>query len=157
MDSPPEILLIEDNPDESHLFVRAVTDSRLNAVVTVAENAAQAVLRLNRIGPHADQPLPALVILDLSLPGLQGKTLLQVIRNAFGPRSVPVVVFTGSQAERDRVDCEALGISAYVIKPRKYADLVRFVGTLSRFVPDGSTSERLAAIYRRPGAATPPP
>jgi CheY-like chemotaxis protein len=144
--APPELLLIEDNEDDRRLFVRAAHDSRLNATITYATNAAQAVMRLNRLGEYSATALPALIVLDLGLPGLNGKILLQVIRNAYGPRTVPVVVFTNSVNERDRHECEALGICRYVIKPTHYSDLLRFVSDLSRYVPDGATSQSLAAI-----------
>jgi two-component system, response regulator len=130
----PEILLIEDNADDRDLFAAALRASGISATVTFAQDAAQAVMRLNRIGIYAETPLPALVVLDLGLPGLQGTTLLQVIRNAYGPRSIPVVVLTGSYRIADRTACEAWGISEYLIKPNSYAGQIRLVSSLRRWL-----------------------
>ena len=134
----PEILLIEDSPDEQVLFKRAASVSGIPATVTVAKDAPQAVMRLNRMGAFSQTPLPTLIVLDLGLAGLQGKTLLQVIRNAYGPRSIPVVVLTGSESPSDRAECERLGISAYEIKPPGFNGLVEVISRLSRFLPDDS-------------------
>ena len=79
---PFEILLIEDDPDDRFIFERAVKASGIPATVTWAGTAAEAVARLNRIGAHAGASLPRLIVMDLGLPGITGKTLLQVIRNA---------------------------------------------------------------------------
>lgn len=135
MGSLPEILLIEDDGNDRDLFVKAVSMSMLPVHVTCTSNAAEAVMRLNRVGDYIGLPLPALIILDLSLPGLQGPALLQVIRNAFGPRYIPIVVLTGSLRERDRQECERLGISDYMVKPQSYFGLVKFVAGLARFFP----------------------
>lgn len=134
MDSTPEILLIEDNADDRDLFASALLASGLDARVTFAGDAAQAVLRLNRMGEFAQTPLPTLVVLDLGLPGLQGKTLLQVIRNAYGPRTIPVVILTGSYRSVDRTECEAWGICEYFIKPRTYLEQIRLVASLRRWL-----------------------
>jgi CheY-like chemotaxis protein len=126
----PQILLIEDNPDDRDLFIRALTVGGLEALVVVAKDAVQAVLRLNRLGEFALTPLPALVVLDLGLPGLHGKTLLQVIRNAYGPRAMPVVVLTGSLDAGDRAECEACGISDFIEKPTTTAGWSHLVATV---------------------------
>lgn len=142
MERTPEILLIEDNADDRELFAAALMASGIDASVTFAGDAAQAVLRLNRIGMYATTPLPALVVLDLGLPGLQGATLLQVIRNAYGPRSIPVVVLTGSYRTSDRIECESWGISDYLIKPNSYVDQIRLVASLRHWLvsPPGRIS-----------------
>lgn len=138
----PEILLIEDDVDDHDLFAVALRTSGINALLTWVTNAADAILRLNRMGAFSAIPLPALVVLDLGLPGLQGGTLLQVIRNAYGPRLIPVVVLTNSYRAIDRTECEQWGISDYLIKPVAYADQVRLVASLQRWlVPQESTPE----------------
>jgi CheY-like chemotaxis protein len=148
MPIPPEILLIEDNADDRELFAKAVAASGLDVRVTYASAAPEAVLRLNRQGSFANAPLPALIVLDLSLPGLQGPTLLQVIRNAYGPRDVPIVVLTGSLMEKDMIDCERWGISDYVVKPRSHYGLTRFVAGLSRFLPENPPQTDAPAAER---------
>jgi len=151
MSSAPELFLIEDNADDRDLFSRAVALSKLDLRVTFAKDAPEAVLRLNRIGKFAGTSLPNLIILDLALPGLQGKTLLQVIRSAYNSRSVPVVILTGSARERDKAECESLGISEYALKPESLFELTQFVSSLVRFFPDGSSTTKIAVINDRTG------
>jgi CheY-like chemotaxis protein len=149
----PEILLIEDDADDRELFAAALQASGVRATLTCAGDAAEAVLRLNRMGRFAETPLPSLVVLDLGLPGLQGGTLLQVIRNAYGPRSIPVVVLTGSYRSADRTECESWGISDYLIKPNSYPDQVRLVSSLRRWLtpnPD-TTPARFQQPPPQPG------
>ncbi len=136
----PEILMIEDRKDDRDLFTAAVIASGLHATVTHASDATEAVVRLNRLGGYAGKPLPALVVLDLGLPGLKGKTLLQVIRTAYGPREVPLVVLTGSHRADDELVCSSWGISEFMIKPQDFAELVRWVKSLERFLPSSDES-----------------
>jgi len=146
----PEILMIEDRKDDRDLFQAAVLVSGLRARVSFAADAVEAVVRLNRLGAVNDAQLPALIVLDLGLPGLKGQTLLQVIRTAYGPREVAIIVLTGSQRPADRAICETWSISEYMVKPPEYADLVRWVKTLARFLP----SEEATHDVRRRLATT---
>ncbi len=136
----PEILIIEDRKDDRDLFTAAVFASGLHATVTHASDATEAVVRLNRLGGYAGKPLPALVVLDLGLPGLKGKTLLQVIRTAYGPREVPLVVLTGSRRPDDKTICASWGIDEFMVKPQDFAELVRWVRSLERFLPSSDES-----------------
>ncbi len=137
MPSLPEILLIEDSADDRALFDRAVAASGMEVRVTHVSSAPEAVMRLNRLGHYAGTDLPSIIVLDLSLPGLQGATLLQVVRNAYGPREVPVVILTGSDSAADQESCEPWDISDYVVKPHAHSELVAFVRSLARFLPSG--------------------
>lgn len=134
----PELFVVEDDLDDRDLFSRAVLASGLAVRLTFAQDAPEAVMRFNRMGDYAGTPLPDVIILDLSLPGVQGKTLLQVIRHAYGSRAVPVVILTGSTQERDRIDCEYWGISDYSLKPQSLFELTEFVARLARFLPEGT-------------------
>jgi len=145
MPLPPEILLIEDDPDDRDLFAKAVAASGIEVRVTYTTSAPEAVMRLNRLGGFANTPLPALILLDLSLDGLQGQTLLQVIRNAYGPRDVPIIILTGSLRDRDRTDCERWGISDFVVKPRSHFGLTKFVTGLKRYLPNFEDTESVMA------------
>ena len=143
----PEILLIEDRQDDRDLFEDAVRRCGLHARVVHAGDAAEAVVRLNRLGTYGNAALPALILLDLGLPGLKGTTLLQVIRTAYGPREVPVVVLTGSHNAAARDACESWGISEFMVKPDNFDDLVRMVKGLERYLP---SSEESGEHRRRP-------
>ena len=144
-----EILLIEDNLDDRFVFQRAVTVSGISAIVTFAPHAAEAVSRLNRFGAYADTPLPALIILDLGLPGITGKTLLQVVRNAYGPQSVPILVLTGSSAPADEEECASWGISGFMVKPNNFDDMVRFAASLPGLLSSGVNRMREEIEHRQ--------
>jgi CheY-like chemotaxis protein len=145
----PEILLIEDSKDDRDLFRAAVQASGLRATVVTAADALEAVARLNRLGKDPDAVLPDLIVLDLGLPGLQGHTLLQVIRTAYGQHEVGIIVLTGSERPTDRAVCETWNISAYKVKPHEHADLVRWVGDLQRFLPqpDGTRASQRRGAF----------
>ncbi|MBA3936980.1 MAG: response regulator [Planctomycetes bacterium] len=136
----PEILLIEDRQDDRELFAAALLVSGVRARLTCAADAIEAVVRLNRLGAVNGSTLPALIVLDLGLPGLKGQTLLQVIRTAYGPREVAIIVLTGSQRPADKDICSTWAISDYMVKPQNYADLVGWVRTLGRFLPSEDES-----------------
>ena len=128
--APFEILLIEDDPEDRFMFESAVKASRLPITLTSAASAAKAVARLNRSGEHADAPRPRVVVMDLGLPGLSGKGLIQQIRNAYGKGDVCIIVLTGSLDEDDRIDCELLGISGYFAKPSRLEPMIELVMSL---------------------------
>ena len=140
MDALPEILLIEDNKDDRDLFELALKSSGLRAVVAHAGGVAEVVKRLQRQGAHLQRQYPVVVVLDLDLPDLDGITLLRYVRRDILPVHIPVVVLTGSQRERDRAVCEAMGVEDYLVKPTVYADLVSFVSSLQRYLPGGAAS-----------------
>jgi CheY-like chemotaxis protein len=146
----PEILLVEDNKGDQDLFLGAVAASGLRVTVVIASEASEAVVRLNRIGRYQDAVLPALIVLDLHLPGLNGQTLLQVIRTAYRSRKVPVVVFTASQSPADRLACEKLGISDFAIKPETIQELREFVLSLQRFLPGEEAPPKTSRLARLP-------
>jgi CheY-like chemotaxis protein len=125
-----EILLVEDSADDRDLFLRAVQTCRIPARVSVARDSIETVMRLNAADVHGVVRLPDLIVLDLGLVGLRGTTLLQVIRNAYGPRTLPVVVLTSSRDPKDRELCEAWGILDYIIKPQTYRQLETLVLSL---------------------------
>ncbi|MBA3936425.1 MAG: response regulator [Planctomycetes bacterium] len=146
----PEILLVEDRKDDRDLFASAVAASGLRVKVETATEATEVVVRLNRIGRYADAALPALIVLDLRLPGLNGQALLQVIRTAYRSRKVPVVILTGSQSPEDRATCEQLGISDYMVKPQSFSELQEFVASLRRFLPGEEPTPRTSRLAKLP-------
>ncbi len=110
------ILLVEDNPDDVLLTQLAlakgktVSPDRLAVVRTGAEALA-------RLTSRAAEPLPALVLLDLNLPDMDGKELIRRIRTNERTASLPVVVLTASRVEEDMVQSWDLGADAYLSKP----------------------------------------
>ena len=127
------ILLIEDNPDDVKLTVRALTKSNIGNEVIVAEDGAQALDFLFCTGVYADRDpnhLPELILLDLRLPIVDGIEVLRRIRTNERTRRLPVVILTSSQEDRDFVAGYAYGANAFMRKPVDFMQLVEAVREL---------------------------
>ena len=114
------ILLVEDNPDDEALTLRALGKTNILNEVVVARDGVEAWNLLSGTGPYVNhQPIliPQLILLDLKLPKLDGLGLLQRIRNDERTRLLPVVILTSSNEESDRVATYGLGANSYVRKP----------------------------------------
>jgi CheY-like chemotaxis protein len=112
--SDPVILLVEDNPDDVELTLRALRKSPVRCQVDVATDGVAALTYLLEPPPH---PLPAVVLLDLKLPKISGHEVLARIRSEARTRLLPVVVLTSSREKADLERCYALGANSYVRKP----------------------------------------
>ena len=122
------ILLVEDNPDDVLLTVRAFTKNRIRNEVVVAIDGEQA---LQRLLPADGEPLrPALILLDIKLPKIDGLEVLRRIRDHERTRNLPVVVLTTSNEERDIVASYRLGANSFVRKPVVFEEFVSAVNTL---------------------------
>lgn len=123
------ILLVEDNPDDVLFTVRAFTKNHIRNEIVVAGDGEQA-LRL--LFPTDDsQPLrPALILLDIKLPKVDGLEVLRAIRDDERTRSLPVVVLTTSNEERDIVESYRLGANSFVRKPVVFGEFVEAANVL---------------------------
>lgn len=128
-----DILLVEDNPDDVTLTMRAFQRSHLLNPITVARDGVEALDFLFARGAfqaRAGQPLPTLVILDLKLPKLDGLSVLKTIRADERTRLLPVVILTSSKEEQDLVAGYALGANSYVRKPVDFTEFLEAVKVL---------------------------
>jgi CheY-like chemotaxis protein len=149
------ILLVEDNPNDLELTLVALERSQLANEVIVLRDGAEALDYLLRRNQHHDRVAgnPAVLLLDLKLPKVDGLEVLKVIRETDELRSVPVVMLTSSREEPDLDRAYSLGVNAYVVKPVEFKEFVSAISDLGVFwavlnePPPGSL--RLA---RRPGS-----
>ena len=125
---PKHILLVEDNPDDEQLTLRAMRLSEVPNVIRVARDGVEAVEALH--GSSAGHPLPDLVLLDLKLPRMSGLEVLTRIRTNPATRTLPVVVLTSSDEERDIVESYNLGANSYIRKPVDFDEFVEVVHQL---------------------------
>lgn len=125
------ILLVEDNPDDEMLTMRALRQSDIPNVITVARDGAEAVEYLSQAA--ATSKLPNLVLLDLKLPKLSGLEVLQRLRSHEKLKSLPVVVLTSSDEDRDIVESYSLGANSYIRKPVDFEDFMDCVKQLGLY------------------------
>ncbi len=128
------ILLVEDNPDDEALTIRALNRNNISNEVFVARDGVEAMDYVFARGAHADRDvndLPRLVLLDLKLPKADGLEVLKQIRDDERTKRLPVVVLTSSKEDQDLVDSYNLGVNSYIRKPvdfTLFTDAVRQVG-----------------------------
>jgi CheY-like chemotaxis protein len=127
------ILLVEDDPNDLELTLVALEKTHLANEVIAVRDGVEALDYLLRRGPYEGrvEGNPAVVLLDLKLPKVDGLQVLEAIRGDPGLRSVPVVILTSSREEQDLVRSYHLGVNAYVVKPvgfQKFIDAIRDLG-----------------------------
>lgn len=129
------ILLVEDNPKDLELTLVALGKSRLANEVIAVRDGVEALDYLTYQGDYADRARgnPAVVLLDLMLPKLDGLQVLERIKGDPDLRSVPVVVLTSSREERDLVGSYELGVNAYVVKPVGFEEFLEAIQDLGVF------------------------
>ena len=120
---PGTILLVEDNPDDIKLTLRAFKSNNISNDVIVAEDGVQALDYLFGKDGNGGKELPSVVLLDLKLPRVNGMEVLQKIRADERTKLLPVVILTSSDEERDVLDGYSFGANSYVRKP---VDFVEF-------------------------------
>jgi two-component system, response regulator len=129
------ILLVEDNPDDVELTIRALRKSTLDHALVVAKDGLEALAYLHGTGEHARRDLsqqPRLILLDLKLPHITGLETLQRLRADPRTRCVPVIILTSSREEQDIFASYSLGANSYIRKPVdfvEFVDLIRLLGT----------------------------
>ncbi|ALK98178.1 chemotaxis protein CheY [Massilia sp. WF1] len=129
------ILLVEDNPNDLELTLIALSKSQLANQVIVVRDGAEALDYLHRRGEHAGRAAgnPAVVLLDLKLPKVDGLEVLKEIRETPALKPLPVVMLTSSKEEQDLVRSYELGVNAYVVKPVDFTEFVRAIADLGIF------------------------
>ncbi len=131
-----EVLLVEDNPYDIELTLRALKKHSCARDVFVVKDGAEALAFLFGTGAYAHRaagPMPRVILLDLKLPKVDGLEVLRRIKSDERTRCVPVVVLTSSREERDVAECYRLGVNSYVVKPVAYDALVESVAELGRY------------------------
>ena len=121
------ILLVEDNPDDVELTLRAFRTSKILNEIVVASDGVEALDYLLATGSHAGRDpklLPEVVLLDLKLPKISGLDVLKRMRAEEKTRRIPVVVLTSSNEERDILSSYDLGANSFVRKPVDFAEFV---------------------------------
>ena len=130
-----KILLVEDDPYDVELTLTALTENHLTNEIVVVRDGAEALDYLYRRGDHESRGAgnPAVILLDLKLPKVDGLEVLRTIKSEEELRATPVVMLTSSREEKDLVRSYKLGVNAYVVKPVGFRDFVEAVQDLGVF------------------------
>jgi CheY-like chemotaxis protein len=144
------ILLVEDDPRDVELTMEALSENGLVNEVLIVRDGEEALDFLHRRGSFQNRlpGNPAVVLLDLKLPKVDGVEVLRKIRGNADLKMIPVVVLTSSRQDRDLVETYRLGVNAYVVKPVAFTDFITAVKQIGLFwaivneAPPGSVSNR---------------
>ena len=126
-----EILLVEDSPEDVEITLRAFNKQKLSNKIHVAEDGEEALEYIFATGAYKERNMnhqPKVIFLDLKLPKVNGLEVLRRIREDDRTNSIPVVVLTSSQEEKDIVESYKLGVNSYITKP---VDFQNFLDTVS--------------------------
>lgn len=135
MNALRSVLLVEDNPNDVELTLTALREASLANDVVVANDGEQALDYLLRRGTHEGRMgvNPAVILLDLKMPKVDGREVLKQIRDSEELRLIPVVMLTSSREEKDLYESYNNGANAYVVKPVDFDDFITAISKLGVF------------------------
>ena len=135
MNTVPRILLVEDSPMDAELTLKALASSHLCDDVLHVQDGAEALDFLYRRGSFAQHPAsqPAVVLLDLKMPRIDGIEVLRQVKSDPVLKTIPIVVMTSSREQQDVVETYESGVNAYVVKPVKFESFMDAVQQVGAF------------------------
>lgn len=113
-----DILLIENDAGDARLIIDALAETAVTPGVSHVRGGVEALQFLRREAPFADAPRPRIILLDLNLPGMDGRSVLREVKSDPALALTPVIVFSGSDAPNDILTCYAASANCYIVKPR---------------------------------------
>ncbi len=131
--APVRLLLVEDNPGDVRLTVEALKEGKLLVDLQVARDGLEALAILRREAPHEQAPRPDLILLDLNLPRMDGRQVLEIIKADPSLRHIPVVVLTTSAAEQDILQAYHLHANCYITKPVGLEQFIQVIQAIDNF------------------------
>jgi len=133
---PVEILLVEDDPQDLELALRALKKSGLTNHIEVARDGVEALDFIFCEGPHAGRAIeetPKVVMLDLKLPRMDGIDVLKRIKADDRTKSIPIVMLTSSREQRDIIESYRLGVNSYIVKPVNFDSFAKAVQDIGMY------------------------
>ena len=127
------ILLVEDNEGDIILTTEAFKDMQLENRISVVKDGEEALLFLRRQGKYSNVSLPQLILMDIQLPGINGKDLLEIIKQDEELKEIPVVMLTSSDKDADISDCYDKQVNWYITKPIDYDKYTKVMHEIEAF------------------------
>jgi len=131
-----EIVLVEDNPDDAELTIRALKKNNIFNSLIHLKDGAEALEFLSCTGKFSDRSPnvnPKIILLDLKMPKVNGIEVLRRIKSDEQTRSIPVVVLTSSKEDPDVQTCYQLGVNSYIVKPVGFENFTKAVSELGMY------------------------
>lgn len=131
-----EILLVEDNPNDAELALRALKKNNLANKIHLVKDGAEALEFIFATGTYADRNMgnkPKVIFLDLKLPKVDGLEVLRKVKSDERTRTIPIVVLTSSHEERDVVESYKFGVNSYIVKPVDFDKFIHAVAELGMY------------------------
>jgi two-component system response regulator len=135
-DEQIEILLVEDNAEDAEMTTRALRRSHLANQLRWVKDGAEALDYLFCVGPYAGRDVrrpPKLVLLDIKMPKVDGIEVLRRLKADAATRTIPIVMMTSSNEERDVAEAYKLGVNSYIVKPVQFESFLDTVGKLGLY------------------------
>ena len=130
---PVEILLVEDNEGDIGLVEEVFEEGRIHNNLSVAEDGDEAMMFLRKEGQFANATRPDLILLDLNLPGKDGREVLKEVKEDDNLKKIPVVVLTTSKAEEDILKSYDLHANSYITKPVDFDQFINVIKSIESF------------------------
>jgi len=130
---PIEILLVEDNSADARQTMRALRKGRINNRVSHVENGVEAMAFLRREGKYADAPRPDMILLDLHMPRMDGREVLQEVKTDPNLKRIPVIMLTSCTEEKEILDVYDRHVNCYIVKPVDLEQFQRAVLSIEDF------------------------
>jgi two-component system, response regulator len=136
VDGSVDILMVEDNPDDEQLTLRALRKYQLTNRIHIVRDGQEALDYIFCTGPYAERNIhdhPHVILLDIKLPLIDGLEVLRRIKADDRTRTIPVVMLTSSREERDLVESYRLGVNSYIVKPVDFDQFTESARTLGMY------------------------
>jgi len=130
---PVDILLVEDNPADVRLTIEALKEGKVKNTMRTVENGVEALAFLRQEGKYKDEIRPDLVLLDLNMPRMDGREVLEIIKNDHDLKRIPIVILTTSKDEEDILATYNNHANCYITKPVELDKFLEVVKTIEEF------------------------